>query len=652
VELWEPPKQTHKKKTDRDRERERLEKILLNDMIEDYRRKQTEKGRPTVPREVVKRTANNNWIHVTCAVWTPEIRFSDAINMKNAEGVGAVIALPTRMDPSCHICGDTDMSCISCHMPGCNAVFHVGCAHNAGYIFGFDITPVKGARKDSVNTVTIGPESGSMTAAVWCKEHEGNIKTIVHAINESAGDGLTAIEKFVRMYKQADLTSTGTARKANLLSQSFKTAAAPIASSSSRRGSTMPNGTHTNKSRESPSQPSSIRSVVANETALVNGVEQRHTCVTCALTSSVKWWPVSDEGVADVMEVDHVPTVSGQTNGSHQAVNGYRQNWQCHKCHMRQKIGLPRRLSTSGDDNILPEVTTTPDYFALTARPPSPPPPVVTTPLNALPWTPGAHLQNMHPLTNPITHPSVHPDDAHDMDVLARSRVRLTNLVGATRVFMGHEWGGLERGSEIFRSLKQVAETALGFDASRQIIRTEDGSPISTPKALIDVLVKIIQEQRMDSHWQIVNVDALARQQYITPPHALGMSGQFNSLQPVAPSPSSRLGAIAPNQPRPLPPLNPLSRQQQPLGGLNIAPRAAPYFGQGSPHTPGSGAAGSAAPLSGLSRYGVPAAIAPQPLGGGQRQPDLREQQPPPSQQQQQAGTGASMSPNLRNLMH
>jgi len=143
ADLIEPPKVSHKKKTDREREKERLEKELAVEMVNNYRKQQVEKGRPVDPREALKRTAGNNWMHVTCAVWTPEIKFADVERMDRAEGVGAVIASKVRLDPVCKLCREAYGSCVSCHQ--CHATFHVGCAHEANYIFGFDVLPVKGS---------------------------------------------------------------------------------------------------------------------------------------------------------------------------------------------------------------------------------------------------------------------------------------------------------------------------------------------------------------------------------------------------------------------------------------------------------------------------------------------------------------------------
>lgn len=220
IDLVEPPKISHKKKTDREREKERLEKELSDNMRLEYRNKQLNMNRAQLPREPLKRTTGNNWVHVYCAVWAPEIRFSNWKTMEVAEGVQLIPQ--QRFEAVCKLCKNKDHqnrvrenagACLNCFQ--CNASFHASCAFEAGYTFGFDVTPVKGSRKDQVTTATLGQETGSLTAVIMCKEHV--VKNIIHPIAEIQDEaGTTALQVFVENYKQADLTLTGTVRKANL----------------------------------------------------------------------------------------------------------------------------------------------------------------------------------------------------------------------------------------------------------------------------------------------------------------------------------------------------------------------------------------------------------------------------------------------------
>ncbi|KOS18818.1 SANT domain-containing protein 2 [Escovopsis weberi] len=91
-DLVDQMKLTHHKKkmTEKERERERLEVQQARKAVEFYRKKQEELNRPINPREPLKRTADNNWVHVTCAVWTAEVRFGNAKAMGPSEGIPSI----------------------------------------------------------------------------------------------------------------------------------------------------------------------------------------------------------------------------------------------------------------------------------------------------------------------------------------------------------------------------------------------------------------------------------------------------------------------------------------------------------------------------------------------------------------------------------
>jgi hypothetical protein len=80
---------------------------------EHYRQKQAEMNRPMDPREPLKRTAGNNWIHVSCAVWSPEIKFGLAKALHPCEGVGIIPS--ARYEQICKVCKTRDGACVGCH---------------------------------------------------------------------------------------------------------------------------------------------------------------------------------------------------------------------------------------------------------------------------------------------------------------------------------------------------------------------------------------------------------------------------------------------------------------------------------------------------------------------------------------------------------
>jgi PHD-like zinc finger protein len=107
------PKPSTKKKTEKEKERERAEREQAQKAAEFYRKKQEESGRPVNPREALKRTADNNWVHVTCAIWTPEVKFENPKTLGPSEGIPSIPR--ARYDEVCKACTRKGGACVSCH---------------------------------------------------------------------------------------------------------------------------------------------------------------------------------------------------------------------------------------------------------------------------------------------------------------------------------------------------------------------------------------------------------------------------------------------------------------------------------------------------------------------------------------------------------
>lgn len=99
--------------SEKDREREKLEVQQARKAADFYRKKQEDMNRPVNPREPLKRTANNNWVHVTCAIWTTEVKFSKAKALEFSEGIPSIPL--SRYEETCHACNTADGACVSCH---------------------------------------------------------------------------------------------------------------------------------------------------------------------------------------------------------------------------------------------------------------------------------------------------------------------------------------------------------------------------------------------------------------------------------------------------------------------------------------------------------------------------------------------------------
>lgn len=77
-----------------------------------------------------KQTTTNQWAHLLCALWIPEVSI---INPVYAEPIDGIERIPkSRWKLVCGLCKKRVGACIQCHKPTCFAAFHVTCARNAG----------------------------------------------------------------------------------------------------------------------------------------------------------------------------------------------------------------------------------------------------------------------------------------------------------------------------------------------------------------------------------------------------------------------------------------------------------------------------------------------------------------------------------------
>ncbi|KAI0137015.1 SANT domain-containing protein [Xylariales sp. AK1849] len=323
-EFVEPPKNSHKKKTEKEKEKDRLEREAAQKAADYYRKKQEDTNRPVNPREPLKRTADNNWVHVTCAVWAPEVKFGSAKALGPSEGIPSIPRV--RYDEVCKACKQKGGACAACHQ--CKAPVHVECAHKSGYLLGFEVSPVKGSRRDQFNIVTINGETGAMSAAIWCKEHIPT-RTVVHRMHDIVNQPetqskdpsvLNALQLYVQNFKQADLALTGTVRKANLIAMATKTPAAAPPTNINRRASTTTasaNGYSTQRAASIDGQTETTPTVPQSGDKI---------CITCGIDVSPKWWPI-EKSQEKVLINGHYGSL-----GSEAQKFVDQRNFQCHKC--------------------------------------------------------------------------------------------------------------------------------------------------------------------------------------------------------------------------------------------------------------------------------------------------------------------------------
>jgi len=162
-----------------------------------------------------KPTEGQNWAHVLCSVFIPELSFTDAARLRNVEGISTIPR--NRWSERCCLCSDAGGAVIRCS--DCVREYHVSCAWKHGHKFGFEIQPVKSSRRETTTVASFKGDSGCMNPIVFCKEHDRSRRDI-YEICEMNETGETALQVYCLVYKQAPISQAhALLRKAQRLDQ-------------------------------------------------------------------------------------------------------------------------------------------------------------------------------------------------------------------------------------------------------------------------------------------------------------------------------------------------------------------------------------------------------------------------------------------------
>lgn len=250
-----------------------------------------------------------------------------------------------------------------------------------------------------------------MAAAIWCKEHTP--KTPVHPITEEVeGSDIVALQLFAREFKQADLTLTGTARKANLVDQSTRSITQPVPTTANRRASAVTAQTPTS----ARGRHSNAGLPIKEESTEPTAPRPERNCVRCKIDSSPRWWKVEDapsqasaaegplkpngveingqaaveqkptiengqivNGAADHTMVDAppatAPAVPGRLHLNTDVATASSTAYLCQKCHWKKEQGISEEEDRERSKSVLPEPTQLPlrsPVQAFVAPPPAP----------------------------------------------------------------------------------------------------------------------------------------------------------------------------------------------------------------------------------------------------------------------------------------
>ncbi|XP_036433263.1 bromodomain-containing protein 1 isoform X3 [Colossoma macropomum] len=112
----------------------------------------------------VKKTDDDRWGHVVCALWVPEVGFSNTVFIEPIDGVANIP--PARWKLTCYLCKEKGVgACIQCHKANCYTAFHVSCAQKVGLFMKME--PIKEVTESGTSTF-------SVKKTAYCGAHTPN----------------------------------------------------------------------------------------------------------------------------------------------------------------------------------------------------------------------------------------------------------------------------------------------------------------------------------------------------------------------------------------------------------------------------------------------------------------------------------------------
>ncbi|XP_037016060.2 bromodomain-containing protein 1 isoform X1 [Artibeus jamaicensis] len=107
-----------------------------------------------------KKTDDDRWGHVVCALWIPEVGFANTVFIEPIDGVRNIP--PARWKLTCYLCKQKGVgACIQCHKANCYTAFHVTCAQRAGLYM----------KMEPVKELTGGATTFSVRKTAYCDIH-------------------------------------------------------------------------------------------------------------------------------------------------------------------------------------------------------------------------------------------------------------------------------------------------------------------------------------------------------------------------------------------------------------------------------------------------------------------------------------------------
>eukprot|EP00743_Colponemidia_sp_Colp-15_P008864 GILK01009674.1.p1 GENE.GILK01009674.1~~GILK01009674.1.p1 ORF type:complete len:1390 (-),score=270.93 GILK01009674.1:238-4362(-) len=241
-------------------------------------------------REVYRKTKEGGWVHLVCALWTPEVRFETP---EALEGIVGTTQIPRdRWKAVCSICKDTSGRgvTISCSCPRCQNVFHVLCA----------------ARGSCHTEMTLMQHNDQATvcAAMFCRKHTSALKKrkrVAKLKDEPPAKQQKTEEK---SHVSSAVPSDASSSQSSQSSQSSSTAAETSATASST-SEPVPMQISTAASSETSANPADLPPQTAPQLQDGDGpAEQAPTPMEAEATPVAPPQQIADATVIQTQEVE------------------------------------------------------------------------------------------------------------------------------------------------------------------------------------------------------------------------------------------------------------------------------------------------------------------------------------------------------------
>ncbi len=260
--------------------------------------------------DALKRTFDNNWCHVLCALYQPLVKFGNSDTLQPICGIHRIPI--SVLNHRCCICETDNGACSSCDI--CNHKFHIGCAQKEKYVLGFSFTLLKSLsnenksekekKEQSKFIIKFGNELGLLKPVSICPDHKDYRWDKFYPFNAIDNDGTSIMELYLKIYKTEENFEPGCLGRA----KAFKEVEKEIKNLNLNLDLDL---------NDQLQIKDELTETKFNEINNKTPIEKK--CIECDCDISPIWWPVPN-------------------NHDENSPLQYSFQFQCHKCYCKHKM--------------------------------------------------------------------------------------------------------------------------------------------------------------------------------------------------------------------------------------------------------------------------------------------------------------------------